>query len=525
MAAQSSRGGMDRARAKGPMIATPTPPDVDPSTYRFVVNGRVVYEPFAKQVDYHASRAPYRLFGGSKGAGKSKCIRWDHYIPSFVVPGMKSLILRRMKLELQRSHLRFVPKEAKDLGLGERALKRNEAGAAVLYFPNGSLIEFGHCHDETSIEQYLSAEYDRISFDEVVTFTEEMYLAVSTSCRTTIPGLIPSIGGGTNPVTKKAHGGYWVKRRWILKDITLDEDESYDPNDYEYIPALPADNPYLNWQQYKRQLDRLPPSLRAAYRDGDWDASEDGFFSEFRKYDKPPLEDGVPRKAHVIDFPRFTNGTPRFCGLDWGYMTDEGVCLWAVYADDGHLYIEDEYVFNGKHRDRYIAKEVAEQIVQRNRKYGLQVRKTWCDPKMGERTGHESVETVMSTFAKHGVPCVMGERDRENGWARLRAWLRNHPDGTPFLRINRERCPYLIRTFSELSVDDHNDHDLDTDGPDHATDALRFLVSGLKAPVEESARLVLPPESVGALRAELMRPPAPSVLGHLNVQGARHGVA
>lgn len=506
------------------MIATPTPPGVDPLTYKFVVNGRVVYEPFAKQVRYHQSTARYRLYGGTKGCGKSKAIRFDHYIPSFVVPGMKSLILRRLKLEMERSHLRFVPKEAEMLGLGRKAFKRNEAGGAVLYFPNGSLIEFGHCNHENDIENYLSAEYDRISFDEVVTFTEEMYLALCTSCRTTIPNLTPSIGAGTNPVTKKKHSGYWAKRRWILKDITLDEDETYDPDDYDYIAALPSDNPYLNWKEYERQLSRLPPSLRAAYRDGDWDASEDGFFSEFRKLDKPPLEDGLPRRAHVVDFPRFTNGTPRYCGLDWGYMTDEGVCLWAVYADDGHLYIEDEYVFNGKHRERYIAKEIAAEIVKRNRERGLMVRKTWCDPKMGERTGHESVETVMSTFAKHGVPCTMGERDRENGWARLRAWLRNHPDGTPFMKIH-PRCTYLIRTFGELSVDDHNDHDLDTDGPDHAIDALRFLVSGLKAPaVESHVERAFAPDTVGHLRQQIMAANAQKhVLGTGNVRRSAYG--
>lgn len=506
------------------MRGAPVPAGVDPNTFKFVVNGVTVYEPLPKQKRYHESRAPYRLFGGSKGSGKSKAIRFDHYGPSMAVPGMKSLILRRMKLELQRSHLRFVAHEAKQLGLGERALKRNEAGAAVLYFPNGSLIEFGHCHDEQHIEQYLSAEYDRISFDEVVTFTEEMYLAICTSCRTTIPGLTPSIGGGTNPVMKRAHGGYWVKRRWILKDVTLDEDETYHPDDYEYIPALPKDNPHLNWKDYERKLSRLPPSLRAAYRDGDWDASEDGFFSEFRKVDKAPLEDGVPRKAHVVEFNRFGTSFPRYCGLDWGYMTDEGVCLWAVYAPDGHLYIEDEFTFNGKHRERYIAKEIAAEIVKRNQRLGLTVQKTYCDPKMDEQTGHESVETIMTTFAKHGVkPIVRGERDRVNGWARLRAWLRNHPDGTPFLRVH-PRCTYLIRTFGEASVDEHDDHDLDTDGPDHALDALRFLTSARAEPIGTPPAQDFPAGTVGALaRQAIAAQNQQHKLGHDNVRRGHYG--
>jgi hypothetical protein len=507
------------------MIATPVPPGVDPSTFKFVVNGRVVYEPFAKQVQYHQSPAPYPLYGGSKGCGKSKALRFDCFGPCLIVPEMKCLILRRMKKEMQRSHLRFVPKEAQALGA---IFKPNEIGAGVVHFPKtGSLVEFGHCTHEQDIEQYLSAEYDRIEIDEIVTFTEDMYLSISTCARTTIPGLDPRVGGGTNPAVGKKHVGAWAKRRWILKDVTVEEDEDYNPDEYEYIPALPSDNRYLNQEKYQRQLNRLPPSRRAAYRDGDWDASEDGFFNEFRKLDKPPLDDGVPRKAHVREFARFTNGSPRYCGFDWGYQTDEGVCLWAVYDDDGHLYIEDEFVFNGTHRERYIVKEIAQQIAKKNSDLGLQVRKIWCDPKMGEASGHESVETRLSTFQKYvgRVPCVLGERDRENGWARLRAWLRNHPDGTPFLRVH-PRCKSLIRSIGEVSVDDTNDEDLDTHGFDHPIDALRFLVSGIKAPVGARApeQIIYPPDTVGALRQRLtaMTETRP-VLGASNVRRHSYG--
>lgn len=498
------------------MIATPTPPGVDPFTFELRVNGRVVYKPFAKQVRYHQSPAPYPLYGGSKGCGKSKALRFDCFIPCLQVPKMKCLILRRMKKEMQRSHLRFVPEEAQALGA---IFKPNEIGAGVVHFPmTGALVEFGHCTHEGDIEQYLSAEYDRIEIDEIVTFTEDMYLSLSTCARTTIRDLDPRVGGGTNPATGKKHIGAWAKRRWILKDLTVEEDEDYNPDDYDYVPALPSDNPYLSQEKYLKQLNRLPPSLRAAYRDGDWDASEDGFFSEFRKSDKPPLEDGVPRKAHVMEFRTFPSGVPRFCGLDWGYMTDEGVCLWAVYGDDGHLYIEHEYLFNGRHRERLIAREVAAEIVKYNRKHDLQVRRTFADPKMAAGLGHESVETYMSTFGKHGVPCVEGERDRVNGWGRLRAWLRNHPDGTPFLRVHPS-CTYLIRAFGEASVDETDDDDLDTHGFDHPLDALRFLVSGLKAPIGTAVEMPYPPGSLGYLRQQAMLAESQRhVLGHENVR-------
>lgn len=506
------------------MIATPTPPGVDPSTFKFVVNGRVVYEPFAKQVEYHQCAARYPLYGGSKGCGKSIAIRFDNYIPCLSVPGLKCLILRRQLEELKRSHLRFVPQEVQAMGGEASGIKwrPNEVGAGVLRFPNGSLIEFGHCNHEDNINNYLSAEYGRISFDEIITFSELMYLLIRTSCRTTIPGFVPRVGGGTNPVSKKKSGGYWAKRRWILRDITPREDEAYrGGEEYAYIKALPSDNPHLNWVQYKAELDALSPSLRAAYRDGDWDASEDGFFSEFRRADKEPLEDGVPRKAHVVEFSPRAPAAPRWCGFDWGYMTDEGCCLWAVYDDDGHLYVEDEFLFNGPTLERYIVKDIAQQLVARHRRRGLEVRRMWCDPHMDQASGHESVETKFQTFQKHmaGVPCVLGERDRENGWHRLRAWLRNHPDGTPFLKIH-QRCRHLIRSISEASVHDTKDEDCDTHGFDHPIDALRFLVSGLKAPIGgQVVEAKYPPGSLGYLRQQAMLAETQRhVLGHENVR-------
>lgn len=259
------------------------------------INGRVVYEPFSKQLAYHNSLAPYPLYGGSKGCGKSKALRWDHYLPSLQVPRLKSLILRRKLKELERSHLRFVPEEAQWIGAD---WKPSDVGAGVLYFPNGSLIEFGHCQHETDVDQYLSAEYDRMSFDEIITFSQTQYLMISSCVRTTIPGLVPRVGGATNPAGTAS--GYWVKRRWILKDLTEDEDEDYNPDEYEYIPALPTDNPHLDWKRYIKQLNRLPPGVREAYRDGSWDIFRDQFFAEFRA------------ARHVRDFKPAPASVPRF---------------------------------------------------------------------------------------------------------------------------------------------------------------------------------------------------------------------
>lgn len=479
------------------------------------IGGRVVYQPFAKQLAYHNASAPYPLYGGSKGCGKSKALRWDHYLPSLIVPGMKSLILRRKLKELERSHIRFVVGEAEQMSADGKKVKwvPSDVGAGVLYFPNGSLIEFGHCQHEPDVDQYLSAEYDRISFDEIVTFTEYQYLAITSCCRTTIPGLAPRVGGATNPGGSAAA---WVKRRWIDKDVTEDEDPGYRAEDYEYVPALPTDNPHLNWEQYMKMLNRLPPELRRAYRDGDWDIFLGQFFPEFRKNDRPD-KDGRMLPAHVEEFPRAPKEWPRYGGLDWGYQSP-GVYLWAVHHPDGFLDVEDEFVFNGPRNDKLIAREVAQEIVRRNISRGITVKRTFADPSMGESRGHESAETYLDTFRKHGVPCEPADNDRINGWARVRAWLRSMPDGRPFLRVH-PRCRYLIRTFGEALMDEQRPEDLDTDGEDHALDTLRYIICGRPQAPGGPVETAFPPGSVGALKRQLVGMDAMRrVLGSGNVR-------
>ena len=458
-------------------------------------SGAVVYDPFDKQREYHESTARYRLFGGSKGCGKSLAVRWDHHLFCLAIPGAQTLIVRRKLTELQRSHLRYIPKDIHALG-GEVAGFRwrpSEVGAGVLHYPNGSLCEFGHVQHEDDVETYLSAAYERISMDELVTFTEYQHLMLCSCLRTTIPGIVPQFGAATNPGGAQAA---WVKRRWIDKDVTADEDEVYDPADYHYIPALPSDNPHLNWQEYERELRRLPPEMRRAYLEGDWNMFIGQFFPEFR------------RSRHVLDGQEAARyalpaAYTRDAALDWGYA-NEGVCLWFLLADDGTVIVEDELVFNGPRRDKQVAGEVAQAVKARVRERGWRVRRWFADPAMSRQTGHESGETHLDTFRRYGVPLIEADNDRINGWGRVRAWLRDNPlTGRPFLRVS-PRCPYLIRTLGSVQMDAGCTEDIDTDGPDHAVDALRYYLMGRPAPSRDVPILTYPPGTVGALRRQAL---------------------
>lgn len=447
----------------------------------FRVNGQVVYTPHPKQLVFHECAARYPLFGGARGPGKSHALRWHGHMSCMTVPHMQVLLLRRALTDLRRSHGRYMPIEAGQLGA---TWKPNQNGAGEMHYPNGSIMELGHCQHEDDYAIYLSAQYDLVLFDELVTFSEYQYLMVRSSCRTTKPGLVARAMGATNPGISPVNsqvaglGEAWIKRRWIDKDVTLEEDLKYREEDYAYIPALMDDNPYLQKDDYDQILGSLPPELRRAYREGSWDIFVGQFFPEFDK------------QKHVQDLNVHVS-RPRMLGLDWGYA-DEGVCLWGVFTQDGQLYIEDEYVFNGRRRNKQTAPEVASVIAARNRDRGLhRIQGVYADPHMFANEGHVG-ETHAESFARCGVPLIEANNDREHGWGKLRQWLRpmpGDPQGRPWMIVS-PKCEYLIRTVPQLVMSETRPEDCETRGADHGADAWRYLIAGRPAPHVE--RLVEP---------------------------------
>lgn len=441
---------------------------------------RLVYVPLPKQVEFMETSARRVLFGGAAGGSKSHALRWHGHLSALGTGQFRVLLLRRTFRDLERTHMREAEVEAPQVG--GQFLKSDK----LVRYPNGSLLEFGHCEDGSAVAQYLSAEYDLILFDELVTFEREAFLMIASRARTRKPGVTPRVMAGTNPGGPQAH---WVRRLFIDQDVDRDEFPNYRPEDYVYVPSKLEDNPYLN-EDYEQGLLDLPPELRKAYRDGDWDIFPGQYFPEWR------------RKTHVagahMDCPP---DVPRVRAVDWGFVKP-GWCGWFVLLPDGRVYLEDEYVFS-----RVVASEVAREIDRRTKERGVKIRYTVGDTAMwtpDSQTG----ESLAETFARFGVPMVQADKDRLNGWNRVRHWLRDAPDGVPWL-TSSPACAYFNRTIPALVSDDHKPEDVDTDGEDHAGDALRYFCMSRPMPGTTSRSRPQPPGTFGYWKqlAESMREP------------------
>ena len=213
------------------------------------------------------------LFGGAAGPGKSFALRWGLYRDCLRLPNLNCLLLRRTFAELEETHLREMAREAEAIGAvfvrGEREMR----------FPaTGSVIKAGHCESTDDYLRYLSTEYDRICFDELVTFMRDQSLEIMSRARTSKPAVMASGGaqvwGGTNP---GGRGAIWVKQFFVDREVDPEEFPKYSPKRYGYVEARLEDNPYID-PAYRQTLEELPATRRRQLLEGDWEAFDGQFF-------------------------------------------------------------------------------------------------------------------------------------------------------------------------------------------------------------------------------------------------------
>lgn len=140
-------------------------------------------------------------------------------------------------------------------------------------FPSGAKIRTGHLKDANSYSKYQGHEYHKQLIEELTQIpTEESYLKLKASCRSTYEELRPCTISTFNP---DGPGFHWVKKRFRLEGIPTKPVITIDPITKLkriFISARLEDNPDLAKDpSYRSFLDGLPDGLRQAWRDGSWD--------------------------------------------------------------------------------------------------------------------------------------------------------------------------------------------------------------------------------------------------------------
>jgi hypothetical protein len=241
------------------------------------------------QTEAFDCEADETFYGGQAGGGKS-----DLLIGLALTAHSDSLILRR------------VNDDAKDLAARGRAIAGEGAGyngQDKILTLNGRKVRFAGCQFEPDKERFKGRAKDFYGFDEIGDFTLSQYKFITTWNRSAKLGQRCRVVCAGNPPTKPE--GLWViqywaawldpkhprpakpgELRWYIRgehdeDVEVEgrgphvvawQKRPVQAKSRTFIPSALQDNPDLASTDYAASLDSLPAALRAAYRDGNFQA-------------------------------------------------------------------------------------------------------------------------------------------------------------------------------------------------------------------------------------------------------------
>ena len=401
------------------------------------------------QEDFLAAGETDVLYGGAAGGGKSYAmlvdpLRFAHRAAH------RGLIIRRSMPELRE----LIDKSRELYPKAFPGCKYKEV-EKLWNFPSGAKIEFGFLERDADVYRYQGQAYSWIGFDEITHLpTEFAWNYLASRLRTTDSEIQTYMRCTANP---GGAGATWVKKRYIDPAPSYESFIGADGLTRKFIPARLQDNPFLATDgRYEQMLKALPPTQRQQLLDGNWDVSEGAAFTEF-----------VPQ-LHVITPFEIPVHWERIKGIDYGYAS-ESACIWgAVDPSDGTLIIYRELYKKG-----LLGTDLADLITNMELADPFSVPGV-LDTACWSRTGTTG-PTIGETLIRAGHKLRRADKNRIQGKIQIHEYLKVMQSGRPRIQIFNT-CPNLIRELQSIPLDKKNPEDVDTHAPDHAYDALRYLI-------------------------------------------------
>jgi hypothetical protein len=430
------------------------------------------------------------LFGGARGGGKSDFLLGDFLQDIHIGQHWRGIIFRKSYPELDelinRAREIFIP-----LGAQYKVSEK------TFVFPSGATLKMRHIENEADADLYQGHQYTWIGFDELGNWPNLNAYKKLKACLRSAHG-VPNkrIRCSANPggVGHHAVKNYFIDPApgGLTQLENVDEDGSITTR--MFIPSRVYDNKILmrNDPGYISRLREIgSPELVKAWLEGDWNVITGAYFPEFSS------------AKHVLRPFAIPEYWLRFRSMDWGSSSPFAV-LWHAVSD-GHILPNGRYLPQGAvvtYREfygcvpgkvnegvRWAANRVGRRIAEMERAekvtYGV------IDPSAFKWDGGPSHAERM---AKEGAFFRKADNNRIGGWDTVRDRLcgilddapLGHNGGPPLDPLSNttlvgepmwyvfDTCVHLIRTLPALQHDLTNPEDCDTDGEDHAPDALRY---------------------------------------------------
>lgn len=439
-------------------------------TEELTLSGLVGFSSRQLNADQAVDLYKYVLYGGAVGGGKSYFLRWKmvklliHWYNVLDLKGIEVGLFCEDYPTLKDRQLSKIVKEFPEW-LGQLHDDHKAHGKCYILNPEygGGIIKFRNLDDPS---KYQSAEFAAIGVDELTKNLKSTFLDLKHRLRW--PGIEDTrFFAGTNPGSV---GHAWVKKLWMDRDFEPEELEEADQ--YYYVPAKAEDNPHLA-HSYLKQLDTLPPEMRKALRDGDWDIFKGQFFSEWR------------RSVHVCKPFIVPDEWKRAISIDYGFAAPSAVYWYAVSPDD-IVYVYRELYVTGKTYEQLTKDIVSLTPDNEHIEYWV------ADPAIWAKSGASAValsgaEIMEQTYTRlhkdamrrRYLRLLKGDNNRVIGWGMFRERLKPRLTSTGEMVAGIqffETCTNAIRTIPGLIYDNNNIEDCDSDGEDHAGDSVRYFL-------------------------------------------------
>lgn len=415
------------------------------------------------------------FLGGGRGGGKSYALALLalRYVEQY---GAAARILYLRKSYRGLADWELMCRELFGAVYGGSA--RYNAAEHVWRFGNGGYLELGQLETQADLPKFQGRSFTLLLIDEAGQYPDPALLDM---LRANLRGpkdvpirLIMAANPGGS-------GQLWLSKRFVFRAAPWSP--FVDPmskRTFVYAPSTFDGNQFINRGLYREQLmSSCPydPELLKAWLNGDWSAIVGSYFANV-------LDEG--RNA-VDPWEAIPRGWTSYLGHDFGCSAPSATYIIAQSpggeGPDRKFYPRDSLVLVDElatcKYDRpsvglgWTVPVLGEAIVEMCKRWSIPARGV-ADDAIFAQSGH-GAGSIADEFTRCGVHFRPAKKaDRLTGWNIMRRLLADagKPD-VPGLYISRA-CEYFWSTVPYLARDMKRVEDVDSSGPDHAADAVRY---------------------------------------------------
>lgn len=362
------------------------------------------------------------------------------------------------------------------------------AAEHVWRLPNGAYLELGQLESNADYSKYQGRSFTLLLVDEAGQYAQpELLDRLRSNLR----------GGKDTPIRMVVAanpgdvGHHWLASRYVFKAEPWKpfyEDKS--KREFVYAPSTFLDNPHIDQDEYKRQLESscpTDPELLRAWLVGDWAVARGAYFASCLEESRNAIAPWkmIPRHWETYLSHDYGSSAP---SVTYIVAKSPGATHEEKYYPRDSIILVDELSTNVpgelskglNYTIPHLADAIKEFCKTRQVKpYGV------ADDACFSHHGHNA-GSVADEFARCDVyfqPAKKG--GRLWGWEVMRRMLNDagKPD-VPGLYISRS-CEYFWQTAPYISRDPRNANDVDSRGNDHGIDSCRYALTHERHEIHE----------------------------------------